>query len=105
MPNSIEIHSGARDGPSAWGWMRSPATLPDQAFSFQDPGRRQLGYPAAKLKTRISHGERLGTVRHPIPGQNLDSLCCLQSLGAEPELEGQALVQLDQTRLSNRGRR
>ncbi len=76
----------------------------DQLSEENRPAIAQLGNPAPKLKTRVSHGERLGAVWHPISGQNLNAFRSLQSLGAEPEMEGQALVQLDQARFGYRGR-
>ena len=79
-------------------------TIPiDQLAQENCPTVAQPGHPAPKLKSRIRHGQWLGTLRHSIPSEHFDALGCDQELGVESELAREALVQTDQARLGHRG--
>jgi hypothetical protein len=69
------------------------------------PTIAELGHPVPKLKAGVRHGQRLRAFRHSIPSQDLDALGRGQSLGAESQLNSEALVETDQSRRGHWGRR
>jgi len=55
------------------------------------------------LKSRVRHGQRLGTIWNSIPSEHFDALRGHQELGIEPEVTSEALIHADQTRIGYRG--
>ena len=112
LPQYGPKRGSAISSPRERGWPRSlqldvatEAVLSDH-FPEQDRAPvTELWHEVAELMPGVSHGGRLGTLRQPVTGENLNAFRAREPLGVEVQVGRELPVQLDEFRGADRCRR